>query len=96
MGAGAGDGEVYRTVIPISARSALTVLGYLCTKLVMGRTSFSSAARAESFACRAPSAAAWAATCAGYAPLHAIRASSSGFNSDSSNPLTLHHFFAAL
>jgi len=30
------------------------------------------------------------------APLHALRASSSGFNSDSSNPLTLHHFFAAL
>jgi lactate dehydrogenase-like 2-hydroxyacid dehydrogenase len=64
-GAGAGLGEVSRTVIPISARSALVVLGYPCTKLVTGRTSFSSAARAASLACRAAFGGGWAATCAG-------------------------------
>lgn len=45
--------------------ATINITGGSVTRSVTGRTSFSSAARAASFACRAPSARCWDATCVG-------------------------------
>gem|GEM_PF-2980339 len=81
--------------MPMVARSASVVFGNPCINEVMGRASASSVRRAASLLCRAASAAFWAATCAGNAALHTLRASLSGFNSVSSNPCTLQNFSTA-